>query len=164
MNKVEIIYLLTGSNIGNKTANLQKAKQLIGERIGKIQKSSGYYLTQAWGNTEQDDFINQALEVRTYHSPEQTLRVLLEIEKEMGRTRSTPMEPRIIDIDILFFGNRIIKTRELQIPHPRFAQRNFAMVPMMELNGDFIHPTLGKPIDELYFESPDELDVILMEQ
>ena len=164
MNKVEIIYLLTGSNIGNKVANLQKAKQLIGERIGKIQKSSGFYLTQAWGNTEQDDFVNQALEIRTYHSPEQTLRVVLDIEKEMGRTRSTPMEPRIIDIDILFYGNRIIKSRELQIPHPRFHQRNFAMVPMMEVNGDFVHPSLSKAIDELYFESLDELDVILMEQ
>lgn len=164
MNKVEIIYLLTGSNIGNKTENLQKAKQLIGERIGKIQKSSGYYLTQAWGNTDQDDFINQALEVRTYHSPEQTMRVILEIEKEMGRTRTNPMEPRIIDIDILFYGNRIIKTRDLQIPHPRFHQRNFAMVPMMEINGDYVHPILGKAIDELYFETTDDLDVILMEQ
>jgi 2-amino-4-hydroxy-6-hydroxymethyldihydropteridine diphosphokinase len=164
MNKVEIVYLLTGSNIGNKTANLQKAKQLIGERIGKIQKSSGYYLTQAWGNTEQEDFINQALEVRTYHSPEQTMRVILEIEKEMGRTRSTPMEPRVIDIDILFYGHRIIKTRDLQVPHPRFQLRNFAMLPMMELNGDYVHPVLGKAVDELYFESPDNLEVILLEQ
>ncbi|MFZ4543243.1 MAG: 2-amino-4-hydroxy-6-hydroxymethyldihydropteridine diphosphokinase [Saprospiraceae bacterium] len=163
MNKVELIYLLLGSNVGNKIDNLKRAKLLIGERIGKIQRSSGFYETQAWGKTDQEDFVNQALEVRSYHSPEQTLRTVLEIEKEMGRTRSIPNEPRIIDIDILFYGNRVIKSRDLQVPHPRFHLRNFAMVPMMEVNGDFIHPVFQKAIDELYFETTDNLDVILIE-
>ncbi len=163
MNKVETVYLLLGSNIGDKKEHLRKAKALIGERIGKIQRSSGFYLTQAWGNTEQDDFINQALELRTYHSPEQTLRVLMDIEKELGRNRVVKNEPRIIDIDILFFGYKTIKTKELVVPHPKFHERNFAMVPMMELNGDFVHPAFEIPIDELYFESKDNLDVVLLD-
>lgn len=159
----EIIYLLLGSNIGNRKEHLLKAKSLIGERIGKIYKSSGFYLTQAWGNTEQEDFINMALEVRSYHGPDLVLRHIMEIEKEMGRTRTTQNEPRIIDIDILFFGNRIIKSRDLVVPHPRFHERNFAMVPMMELNGDYVHPILNLAIDELYFDSKDDLDVVLLD-
>ena len=163
MNKAEHIYLLTGSNIGNKREHLNKAKLLIGERIGKVQRSSGFYLTQAWGGIEQEDYINQALEVRTYHSPELTLRLLMEIERELGRERSTPNAARIIDIDILFFGYKKIRTKELVVPHPKFHERNFAMLPMMELNGDFIHPVFQMAIDELYFESKDPLDVTLLD-
>ena len=164
MNKVELVYLLIGSNIGDKKEHLRKAKALIGDRIGKVQRSSSYYLTKAWGGVEQDDYINQALEVRTYHGPDQTLRILLEIEKELGRTRSAVKnEARIIDIDILFFGHKVLKSKELTVPHPRFHERNFAMVPMMEINGDFIHPVFQLPIDELYFESKDSLDVVLLD-
>jgi 2-amino-4-hydroxy-6-hydroxymethyldihydropteridine diphosphokinase len=162
-NKAEIIYLLLGSNIGDKKANLLRAKKMIAERIGQVQRSSNIYQTQAWGNTELEDFYNQALEVRTYNTPEKTMYLILEIEQEMGRVRSTNQyEARIIDIDILFFGYKVLKTKDLVIPHPKFHERNFAMLPMMDINGDFIHPIFQVAIDELYFESKDNSEVILL--
>lgn len=164
MNKAEFIYLLTGSNMGNKRESLAKAKRLIDERIGRVQRSSKLYRTQAWGDTEQEDYYNQALEIRTFLSPDQVLAAMMAIEQELGRERSANRNaPRIIDIDLLFFGSRVIRTRDLIVPHPRFHERNFAMVPMMEINGDFVHPKLELAIDELYFESKDQLDVELLD-
>lgn len=162
-NHAEITYLLLGTNMGDKKANLLRAKKLITERIGQVQRSSSIYQTQAWGDTEQEDFYNQALEVRTYNSPEKTMYLILEIEKEMGRVRTNNQyEARIIDIDILFFGHKVIKTKDLIIPHPKFHERNFAMLPMMDINGDYIHPIFQVAIDELYFDSKDESEVILL--
>jgi 2-amino-4-hydroxy-6-hydroxymethyldihydropteridine diphosphokinase len=163
-NKVEIVYLLLGSNIGDKRANILKAKRLITERVGAVQRTSGLYQTQAWGDTEQEDYYNQALEVRTYHSPDTVLRNVMDIERELGRVRTKQRnEPRIIDIDILFYGNKVLRTKDLIIPHPRFHERNFAMLPMMDINGDYIHPTLMLAIDELYFDSKDESEVLLLD-
>lgn len=162
-NHAEIAYLLLGTNMGDKKANLQRAKKLITERIGQVQRSSGIYQTQAWGNTELEDFYNQALEIRTYNSPDKTMYLILDIEKEMGRVRSNNQyEARIIDIDILFYGNKVIKSKDLTIPHPKFHERNFAMLPMMDINGDYIHPIFQVAIDELYFESKDDSEVILL--
>lgn len=162
-NKAEIAYLLLGSNLGDRKANLQKAKKLISDRIGQVQRSSGIYQTQAWGNTELEDFYNQALEIRTYNSPEKTMYQILEIEMELGRVRTKEQyEARTIDIDILFFGNKVIKTKDLIIPHPKFHERNFAMLPMMDINGDYIHPVFQLAVDELYFESKDESEVFLL--
>jgi 2-amino-4-hydroxy-6-hydroxymethyldihydropteridine diphosphokinase len=163
MNRAEIVYLLTGSNVGDKRAMLKQAKNLVAERVGSIQRSSSLYQTQAWGDVEQDDFYNQVLEVRTYHSPDLVLRIIQEIERELGRIRSTPNAPRTIDVDILFYGNKVLKTRDLVIPHPHFHERNFAMLPMMEVNGDYIHPKFQVAVDELYFDSTDTLEVLLLE-
>ena len=163
MEKNEIVYLLTGSNIGDRLAFLQKAEGEIAAKIGTIQAKSSYYESQAWGNTNQEDFWNQCLEVRTSLSAEQVLSGVLAIEKTMGRKREGEWQPREIDIDILFYGEKIIKTKDLVVPHPRFHERNFAIIPMMEVNGDYLHPVLELHIDEIFFDCKDPLEVAQLE-
>ena len=141
MEKTEIVYLLTGSNIGDRLHFLQKAEQEIAAKIGKIVAKSSYYESDAWGNTEQENFWNQCIALETTLSAETVLETVLNIEKEMGRIRTGEWQPREIDIDILFFGEKIIKSERLTVPHPRFHERNFALVPMLEVNGDFFSPS-----------------------
>jgi 2-amino-4-hydroxy-6-hydroxymethyldihydropteridine diphosphokinase len=163
MEKNEIVYLLTGSNIGDRLAFLQQAEKEIEDKIGVIQAKSSYYESQAWGNTEQENFWNQCLEVSTTLSAEEVLSGILGIEKEMGRIRKGEWQAREIDIDILFYGEEIIKTDDLQVPHARFHERNFAIIPMMEVNGDYFHPVLELHIDEIFFDCEDPLEVYILD-
>ena len=157
------IYLLTGGNLGDRFANMEEAKRLICERIGKVIAASHFYETAAWGVEEQPDYLNQALTVETVFSPEETLSKIHSIEAELGRIRRTRWESRPIDIDILFFGDKTMETESLTIPHPRIHIRNFALIPLMEIAPELEHPLLKKTIEELYWECEDELDVIRLE-
>lgn len=152
-------YLLTGGNMGNRTANLQEAIGLISESAGKVVARSSVYETKAWGKTEQPDFLNQVLVIDTPFSAEDLMARLMEIELEMGRMRQEKYGPRKIDIDILFYNDEIIKTPDLTIPHPRLHLRNFTLEPLYELVPHLIHPVLGKTIAQLFAESPDTLNV-----
>ena len=146
---MENLFLLTGSNIGNSAQHLQQAKQFINERIGIIVKSSSVYKTEPWGNKDQQDFLNQVLLVQTKLLAEDALIQLLQIEKEMGRNRLQKWEPRIIDIDILFYGDRIINTEKLIVPHPLLHERRFTLLPLAEIAAGYMHPVLHKTIEEL---------------
>ena len=157
------IHLLIGSNMGDRQAFLTQAIGQIGQKIGKITEKSRLYETQAWGVTEQPDFINQALAVETTLSPQETLAKILDIETEMGRVRTEKWAERTIDIDILLFAETIVDEPDLQIPHPRLPERNFALVPLMEIAGETEHPFLKMTIEDIYFESPDTLDVFEVE-
>ena len=157
------IHLLIGSNMGDRKAYLAKAIAEIGQKIGKITEKSRLYETQAWGLTNQPDFMNQAIEVETTLSPQETLKTILAIETDMGRVRAEKWTERTIDIDILLFGNLIVEEPDLQIPHPRLPERNFALVPLMEIAGEVEHPFLKMTIEDIYFESPDTLDVFEVE-
>lgn len=159
MNNHEKIYLHTGSNLGQKEQNLANARQLIYENIGLITAESELYETEAWGFSDQPSFVNQALEVTTTLSPEQLLHKILSIELKMGRVRNQKWEPRLIDIDIIFYGDHIIKTENLIIPHPHMHERNFVLVPLMEIAKDVIHPELKLSLKELYKNSKDPLKV-----
>jgi 2-amino-4-hydroxy-6-hydroxymethyldihydropteridine diphosphokinase len=152
-------YLLTGGNMGNRTANLQEAIGLIAESAGKVVARSSVYETKAWGKTEQPDFLNQVLVIDTPLSAEDLMARLMEIELEMGRMREEKYGPRKIDIDILFYNDEIIKTPHLTIPHPRLHLRNFTLEPLYELAPHLMHPVLGKTIAQLFTESPDTLNV-----
>lgn len=163
MNRLKKIHLLTGGNLGDRHQNLQTAKRLIREKIGEVTKASSLYETAAWGQVEQPDYLNQALEVTTELSPAAVLQAIFEIEKALGRSRRDKWEARTMDIDILFYDNKILKTKDLTIPHPLLHRRNFALVPMLEIAPLKKHPVLGKTIEELYEESEDELDVVLLE-
>jgi 2-amino-4-hydroxy-6-hydroxymethyldihydropteridine diphosphokinase len=157
------IHLLIGSNMGDRQAYLAQATAEIGKKIGKITQKSRLYETQAWGLTNQPDFINQAIEVETTLSPQATLKIILDIEAEMGRTRAEKWAERTIDIDILLFDDVIVDEPDLQIPHPRLPERNFALVPLMELAGETEHPILKTTIEDIYMESTDTLDVVEVE-
>ena len=146
---MENLFLLTGSNIGNSAQHLQQAKQFINERIGITVKSSSVYKTEPWGKKDQQDFLNQVLLVQTKLLAEDALIQLLQIEKEMGRNRIQKWEPRIIDIDILFYGDRIINTEKLIVPHPLLHERRFTLLPLAEIAAGYMHPFLHKTIEEL---------------
>jgi len=150
------VYLLLGSNIGNSRAWISKAKRLIGRRIGSVIRESALYQTAAWGDTRQADFINQVIVVDSDLKPGELMESLLGIEKEMGRIRTRKNAPRIIDIDILFYGKAVIREKELEVPHPRIPLRRFVLVPMNQLSPQFIHPVLKKTIHQLLRVCPDK--------
>ena len=113
---------------------------------------------------DQPDFINQALEVQTELVPDEVLFHIKKIEKEIGRQENKKWHERIIDIDILFFGNTMLSTDKLKIPHPHCHERMFVLVPLMEIAGEFIHPFLNLSIEELYMNCEDPLEVYLIEE
>lgn len=144
-----IIYLLTGSNIGNSQEHLQTAMAKIAVAVGVVSQQSGVYKTEPWGNKNQQDFLNQVLEIETELNPEEVLRTILAIETEMGRNRLRKWEPRIIDIDLLFYGNTIIRTQNLIVPHPLLHERRFTLLPLAEIAPDWVHPVFHQTVSEL---------------
>lgn len=164
MSKLNKTHLLLGANLGDRATTLAAAKGLINQKIGTVVKSSSLYETQAWGNLDQPAFLNQALEVATELSPQAVLKVILEIEQELGRTRQEKWDARTIDIDMLFHDAKILKTNDLTLPHPHLHERNFALVPMMEIAPNKQHPVFKKTIEELYEASTDTLDVYLLDE
>ncbi len=147
--------------MGHKVKNLELANQYISEDIGVISKLSNLYKTEAWGNQDQDFFINQALEVETDLGPFDVLEKVLEIENKMGRVRMKKWGQRLIDIDILFYANWIVNIKYLIVPHPFLQERNFVLAPLCELIPDCIHPVSGKRINTIFEECPDELEAII---
>ncbi len=157
----QAVYLLLGSNRGDREQNLLLACARIKERLGNILKSSSVYETEPWGFEDNISFFNQALELETGLSPEELLAGIQDIEKELGRVRNAPActtgcscttetySSRTIDIDILFYGSRILFTEELMVPHPRLHERMFTLMPLDEIAPSFIHPVYHKPISEL---------------
>jgi 2-amino-4-hydroxy-6-hydroxymethyldihydropteridine diphosphokinase len=156
---MNIIYLLLGSNIGNSKASLTKAITLIEKQIGTVTRQSGLYSTAAWGNIKQPDFLNQVVIAETELTPLQTMRIILNIEKKMGRVRTVKNAPRIIDIDILFFNKEIIDLPDLTIPHPQIQNRRFVLVPLNQLSPNMKHPVLKKTVHQLLMHCPDKLNV-----
>ncbi len=149
------IYILTGSNIGDSLALLQQAKLKINQLIGLVVEVSSIYKTAPWGNTNQQDFLNQVLLVETNFLPEQVIKMALDIEQNMGRIRTEKWAPRIIDIDILFYGDEIINQPSLIVPHPLLHERRFTLAPLAEIAPFYIHPSLQKSIELLLNECPD---------
>ncbi|MDD2510448.1 MAG: 2-amino-4-hydroxy-6-hydroxymethyldihydropteridine diphosphokinase [Syntrophomonas sp.] len=144
------VYIGLGSNCGFKQENLAVARNMITELEGtRIVKSSSLYLTAPWGRTEQEDFINQVIEIETALEPLVLLQSLQEIEIKMGRQRKEKWGPRIIDLDILLFGDEVLDFPELKVPHPLMRQRLFVLVPLREINAEIIFPDDGAKIKEV---------------
>lgn len=150
------LVLLTGSNVGDSLANLQTAARYIAAEVGSIQKQSSVYKTAPWGNTKQQDFLNQVLWVDTEKSAREALVLVLAIEQKMGRVREQKWAPRTIDIDILFYDDAIIQESDLQVPHPLLHLRKFTLQPLLELDPNFIHPLFKQSIAQLSNACPDE--------
>ena len=149
-----ILYLSLGSNIGDKNLNLNKAIELIKERIGKFISLSAFYSTPPWGFESENEFLNAALALETDLPVEGVLVVTQIIEKEIGRTAKTDgcYADRVIDIDLLFYDQLVIKTRNLELPHPYLHDRLFVLEPLSEIASDFVHPILNKTINQLLIE------------
>lgn len=156
---MERVYLATGSNIGDKAANLAKALELIELYVGKPARTSGVYRTAAWGKEDQPDFLNQVMAVDTGLEPETLLEAVMDIESRMGRERRVRWGERLIDIDILFYGDLVSQSQRLTIPHPFMQDRNFVLQPMLEIAPELVHPVLQKNIVELAIACTDPLPV-----
>lgn len=142
--------LSLGSNIGDREGNLDEAKKYINERLGMIALSSSRYETEAWGDVDLEVFINEMIIVRTLCQPLEALKICLDIEDQMGRRRSKAgYENRLIDIDLIFYKDFIVDRPELSLPHPRMHLRNFVLVPLNEINPQWVHPLFKKTVKEL---------------
>jgi 2-amino-4-hydroxy-6-hydroxymethyldihydropteridine diphosphokinase len=128
---------------------------LIENQIGKCINQSKLYTTKAWGNTNQNDFLNQVLIIETEFLPENCLEIILNIEQSLGRTRTEKWGPRTIDMDILFYNSAIVDNTNLQIPHPYLHLRSFTLLPLNELMPNFVHPVLKQTINDLLLHCKD---------
>lgn len=153
------IYLLLGSNMGNSQQQLLMALNNISREIGAVIQQSSLYSTQAWGNTNQPDFLNQVVVVTTNFTALQTLDIILEIEIKMGRVRTIKNAPRVIDIDILFFNSDVISLVNLSVPHPEIENRRFVLIPLNELAPDLKHPVSQNSMHTLLLNCIDTLEV-----
>lgn len=154
------VYLGLGTNIGNNRKNMVTAAALLAERAGDVLSLSSFYETEPWGFDSENTFLNAALELETICSPMELLHLTQQIEREMGRTQKSDgsYHDRIIDIDILLYGNEIIHTEELVVPHPLMQQRLFVIQPLAEIAPSLVHPVLQKSMYELYMELLTEED------
>ncbi len=155
-----IVYLSLGSNKGDRIGYVQQAASLLGADEGiTIVRTSAFYETEPWNMNTQTWFVNAVVEIKTKYTPNELLNICQKIEKQLGRTDKETKEylDRTIDIDILFYNKDIINEENLTIPHKYVHLRAFTLVPMLELNADFIHPILHKSIVEMHndLENPE---------
>lgn len=146
---MDSIVISLGSNVGDRHANIVKAKKLLEDREVKVEKASSIYESEPVGFTGQDEFLNQILVVETSQKPKELLETCLGVERTMGRIRTVKNGPRLIDIDLLFYRDEIISEETLLLPHPRIAERRFILLPLSEVLPDQDHPMMGETITEL---------------
>lgn len=155
-----LVYLGLGTNIGNKRKNMVTAAALLAERAGDVLSLSSFYETEPWGFASENTFLNAALELETDCYPMELLRLTQQIEREMGRTQKSDgsYHDRIIDIDILLYGNEVVHHEDLVVPHPLMQQRLFVMQPLAEIAPSLVHPVLQKSMYDLYMDLLDGED------
>jgi 2-amino-4-hydroxy-6-hydroxymethyldihydropteridine diphosphokinase len=157
--KKHTAYLSIGSNLDDREGNLANAIKLIESNCGDIIKASSIYETSAWGNTEQPNFLNQCLVLKTDLSAKKLIKQLLHIERLMGRVRKEKMGPRLIDLDIVLMDEEVVFSPELILPHPHIQDRKFVLLPLAEIAPKAFHPVFNKNVEQLLKECEDVLDV-----
>lgn len=155
-----MVYLLLGSNLGDRRAVINEAIEQIGEQVGELISRSAFYETAAWGKEDQPSFLNIAVGIKSSKAAAEILRAVLAIEKELGRVRKDRWDARLIDIDVILYGDEVINDgEELQIPHPRMQERRFVLEPLAEIAGAVIHPVLNQNILTILSHLNDNLAV-----
>ncbi len=151
------IFILLGTNEGSREENLRHATDEINKNGIKITHCSSVYVSDPWGFTAQTNFLNQVIRGETHLKPEEILDMFLRTEEQMGRKRKKRIgySSRLIDIDLLFYDNLVMKTERLILPHPRLHERRFTLLPLAEIDKDFVHPVYQKKIWKLLEECPD---------
>ncbi|WP_164847876.1 2-amino-4-hydroxy-6-hydroxymethyldihydropteridine diphosphokinase [Sandaracinomonas limnophila] len=154
-----LAYISLGGNIGNTLEIFQNALLAIEKKLGKIIQKSSIYQTAAWGKEDQNDFLNQVILIETSFDAKKLLDSLLTIELLFERKRIERWGPRTLDLDLLSFDNQIENSESLVLPHPRIQERKFILVPLAELNPNWVHPMLRKSVSELLDNCADQLKV-----
>lgn len=160
-NSIFPVYIALGTNLGDRTANLQAAILMLPPLV-EIINQSPVYQTSPWGYEHQPDFLNQVILTKTTLSPIELLKYLKQIEIEVGRTPTFQYGPRVVDLDILFYDDWVIESTGLQIPHPRLHERAFVLVPFKDLDPGFRHPVLELTIQDMS-RNVDSSDVVRFE-
>jgi len=155
----KIVYIALGSNVGDRAAMLERAMAAMNSVGIRVLRQSSFYVTEPVDVPSQAWFLNAVVESETSLLPVQLLHALLRIEQELGRRRITPHGPRTIDLDILFYGSSVIRSRELEVPHPRLPERRFVLVPLVQIAPEFCHPALHKSVTQLLADTPDRSEV-----
>lgn len=156
------VFLSLGSNMGDRERNFARAIRHINFGIGQIVDLSGVYETEPWGFDADNKFLNMIVEIVTDLSAQEVLLIALEIEEKLGRIRNDTVgySSRTLDLDILFYGNKIISDDNLIVPHPHIQNRKFILAPLAEIAPKFVHPTIGMSIQELYDTCSDASEVV----
>ena len=154
------VYFLLGGNLGDREQILSNAIEKMNKEIGLLVECSAIYETEPWGFDHELNFLNQVVVLDSDLEAMQILDITQNIEKDLGRIRKkNQYSERTIDIDILFYGEKRIFSDRLEVPHPRIQERMFALMPMMDVGADLVHPVIGKTIKELLVGCPDKMEV-----
>lgn len=159
MKQGELLFLLLGSNLGDRATILAQAQEKLSYHFGAPKRLSSLYHTAAWGVTNQPDFLNQVVMYQTALPATTILKITQSIEREAGPPKSRPWGERYLDVDLLFYGSYQYRTPDLVLPHPEIPNRRFTLVPLVEVAPDFTHPELGQTMTQLLASTPDPLPV-----
>ncbi len=146
---MEVVYISLGSNIGNRLSYINSAIDKIMNSEIDITAVSPFYLTEPWGKTDQNEFINCVIEIKTEKSPWDLLGIFQSIEKELGKSIKVRWGERTIDIDIVLYGRKVIFEKKITIPHPRYRKRNFVLIPLCDISENIFDPIAKKYSGEM---------------